>query len=180
MEECSMYSSCQNADKMCFTCFDLKKYKPLKEVKRYTPKVKKSDKPGMAFEEKIKDKYNEKLRYVRDHAYRQFNSGALANKPGDVITTEPITAAVMECKERGTLTSSGEKQIQIKLDWLIKLKDEARELNKDFYFLPFKFKGYDEDYVALPYDILLNYVEEIQRLHELLLLEQQKNGDKNK
>lgn len=172
-----MQDICQNKNKMCFSCFDLNKFKPLKEKKTYQPKVKKSEKAGMAFEEKVKDKYNEKLRYVRDHAFRQFNSGALSNKPGDVITTEPITAAVMECKERGTLTSSGEKQIQIKLEWLTKLKDEARELGKDYYFLPFSFKGHDETYVALSYDILLNYIYEIQRLNELLILEKTKNGE---
>jgi hypothetical protein len=131
-------------------------------------------KQGMDFENRGAKKYNQAVKAAKDVARRQIASGALSHALGDVITEEQLTASLAEYKERGSLSARGEKQITIKRDWLEKLEYEARQMNRDYYFLPFTFKGSDKDYVAMDFEILLSYIQTIQTLlEENRLLSQQ-------
>ena len=123
----------------------------------------------MDFEKRGAKAYNQSVRYAQDVARQRVASGAFGGLLGDVITSEKLTASLSEFKERGSISAKGSKQITIKLEWLTKLEEEAREMNRDFFFLPFSFKDHDKDYVAMEYNVLLRYVETIQ-----ILLEQNK------
>lgn len=180
-ESCNLVDECKQAGKQCHICFNESRFVPIKEVKqyRYDP-IKKTKKEGMGFEKLGADKYNQVVRKAKDIARRQPNSGAMAHALGDVITEEELTAALTEFKERGSTTAKGAKTISIKKEWLEKLKWEATQMNREYYFLPFRYKDDDTEYVAMEYDILLSYIQTIQALLErlrLLELENGNNGD---
>ncbi len=120
----------------------------------------------MDFENRGTRRYNQSVRRAKDVARRQIASGALHFALGDMITEEELTASLSEFKERGSKDARGSKTITIKKEWLDKLEEEANEMGKSYYFLPFTFKGSDKDYVAMDYNILLSYVQTIQALIE--------------
>jgi hypothetical protein len=165
--ECVYHNECANNDK-CHRCFGYKFYKPHKEYQRLKPRSdrRKEVKEGMDFENRGTRQYNKAVTSAKQIARRQLNSGAMAHALGDMITEEELTAALAEYKERGSADARGEKQITIKKEWLDKLAWEAEQMGRDFYFLPFSFKGSDKDYVALEYDMLLKYIQFIQILLE--------------
>lgn len=82
------------------------------------------------------------------------NSGATAFNKGDVRTDKIL----IECK-----TSISEKQsFTIKKDWLLKNKDEAFAMKKQYSVLAFDF-GDGENYFILDKNLfkkLVNYIEE--------------------
>ncbi|UYX56037.1 hypothetical protein M3Y14_34210 (plasmid) [Bacillus thuringiensis] len=166
--ECIYEEECSNVGKSCFKCFNYQMFQPIKERKGLKPKSdnKKEIKEGMVFEQRGTKKYNHAVKEAKDIARRQLASGALHFALGDMITEEALTAALAEFKERGTTDSRGAKQITIKKEWLTKLKEEARQMGRDYYFLPFTFKGSTDDYVAMEYDMLLRYIQTIQILLE--------------
>jgi hypothetical protein len=179
MSECKYIQECGNQGKSCFKCFGFNLYKPIKEK---TGLKAKSDrrmekKEGMDFENRGTRSYNKAVQTAKQVAHRQLASGALHYALGDMITEESLTAALAEFKERGSKDARGEKQITIKRDWLEKLKDEARQMKREYYFLPFSFKGDTKDYVAMEYDMLLAYVQTIQTLLEQIRLLQMQVGD---
>lgn len=90
-------------------------------------------------------------------ARRQPNSGATWKAKGDI----KLHHALMECKERGTVNAKGEKQITIMKDWLDKMVIEAFKEGRDFWYLPFGFKGENDIYIVKPYD------HEMQIIHDL-------------
>lgn len=169
---CPYQDECRNYPKSCFKCFDFKQYKPLKERKTLQPKskTKKEKKAGMDFEKKGVQKYNQAIRIGKDMAHQQIASGAFHFALGDMITEEELTAALAEFKERGGLDSRGEKQLTIKKEWIEKIKEEAKQMGKAFYFLPIRFKNDPIDYVVLEYDMFLSYIQIIQSLHEQIRL----------
>jgi hypothetical protein len=166
--DCIYENECANVGKSCFKCFDYKMFKATKEKKGLQPKSsnKKEVKEGMEFENRGTRKYNHAVRQAKDVAKRQIASGALHFALGDMITEEELTASLSEFKERGSKDARGAKTISIKKEWLDKLEEEAKQMGKTYYFLPFTFKGSDKDYVALDYDILLSYIQTIQALLE--------------
>lgn len=166
--DCTYENECANAGKSCFKCFNYSLYKAPKERKGLKPKsnTKKELKEGMDFENRGTRKYNNTVKQAKDVARRQIASGALHFALGDMITEEELTASLSEFKERGSKDARGAKTITIKKDWLDKLEEEARQMNKNYYFLPFTFKGSDKDYVAMDYEILLSYIQTIQALLE--------------
>jgi hypothetical protein len=168
MSECIYFDECSNRNKSCFKCFNFNMYKPIKEIRglQHKSNRRKEKKDGMDLEKRGTMKYNQAVKYAKDVARRQRASGALHYALGDMITEEQITAALAEYKERGQISVSGEKQITIKKEWLKKLADEAKEMRRDYYFLPFAFKGDEKIYVAMDYDLLLSYVQTIQFLAE--------------
>jgi len=168
MSECEHADNCANLGKSCRKCFGYNMFRPKKEQRRLGQQsgAKKSKKEGMAFEERGTKKYNQAVSQAKDVAKRQIASGALYYALGDMITEEALTAALAEYKERGTLSSTGAKQITIKKEWLDKLEEEAKLMNREFYFLPFTFKDQDQDYVVMNYDRMLAYVQIIQVLQE--------------
>ena len=166
--DCVYLEECANANKSCFKCFNYSMYKPpkVRQGLRSKSQTKKEVKEGMDFENRGTRKYNQAVKQSKEVARRQIASGALAHALGDMITEEQLTASLSEFKERGTVSATGQKQITIKREWLEKLQWEAKQMGKDYYFLPFTFKGSDKDYVAMDYDILLSYVQTIQMLIE--------------
>lgn len=176
MTECIYKNECSNEGKSCFKCFGYNLYAPLKEVKGLKAKNhnRKEVKEGMDFENRGTKKYNQAVRQSKDVARRQLASGALSFALGDMITEETLTASLAEFKERGSKDARGASQITIKKQWLEKLKEEAKLMGKDYYFLPFTFKGDTRDYVACDFDILLSYVQTIQTLVEQVRLLQKR------
>lgn len=166
--DCIYEQECANVGKACFKCFDFSLYKAPKQVKGLQPKstTKKEKKEGMDFENRGTNAYNKVIRQSKDAARRQIASGALHFALGDMITEEELTASLSEFKERGSIDGKGAKSISIKKEWLDKLKEEARQMGKEYYFLPFSYKNSDTDYVALEYNILLSYIQTIQQLAE--------------
>lgn len=166
--DCTYENECANVGKSCFKCFGYSLYKAPKERKTLQKKSlnKKEVKEGMDFENRGTRNYNQVVRQAKDVARRQLASGALHFALGDMITEEELTASLSEFKERGSKDAKGAKTISIKKEWLDKLAEEARQMGKSYYFLPFTFKGSDKDYVALDYDILLSYIQTIQALLE--------------
>ncbi|SFJ63709.1 hypothetical protein SAMN02799624_05297 [Paenibacillus sp. UNC496MF] len=124
----------------------------------------------MDFENRGTRAYNHAVTAAKDVARRQIASGAKHWALGDMITEEALTAALAEFKERGSLSAKGEKQITIKREWLEKLADEARQMKREFHFLPFAFSGDTKDYVVMEYDRLLAYIQIIQSLVEEMRL----------
>jgi hypothetical protein len=147
-------------------------FRPLKEYKRLQPKSPnyKEKKKGMEFEKDGTKKYNQAIKIAKDVARRQLASGALHFALGDMITEEELTAALAEFKERSSVDARGNKQITIKKEWLDKLEKEAKLMGRDYYFLPFRFKDSDKDYVVIEFDLLLSYVQTIQILVEQIRL----------
>ncbi|MBA4293841.1 hypothetical protein C0431_12835 [bacterium] len=170
MSDCDRYSECANAGKVCFKCYDFSLYKPPKQIQglraKNTSRKLKTTKGGMQFEQDGANRYSSAVRSGQDAARRQPGSGALAHALGDVITSEELTAAIAEFKERGSITKSGAKSISIKKEWLDKLEQEAARMNRDYYFLPFRFTGEDKDYLVIEYEMLMGYIETIHTLHE--------------
>lgn len=166
--DCKYEDSCQNAGKSCFKCFDYSFYSEIKEKQglRKRSLTNSQKKEGISFENRGAKKYSQAVKHSKDAARRQIGSGAFGGMLGDVITEEELTSSISEFKERGGVDARGKKQITIKKEWLDKLKEEADHMHKDYYFLPFSFKGEDTDYVAMEYDILLSYIQTIQFLHE--------------
>lgn len=180
MTNCPFIDECVNANKSCFKCFNYNMYAPIKQRQGLRPKSykKKEKKQGMDFENRGTRKYNRAVHQARDVARRTLASGALHFDLGDMITEEELTASLAEFKERGSVDAKGAKQITIKKEWLDQLAEEAKEMGKEYYFLPFSFKGSDKDYVAMEFDILLSYVQTIQVLLEQnRLLRKQIRGD---
>lgn len=97
-------------------------------------------------------------------AKRQANSGATWHSKGDIITEDYL----MECKERGTINSRGEKTISIPKEWLVKQEKEAIQENRPYWLLPFHYKGDDAIYVIKPFDQEIEMYHEIRRLRERL------------
>ncbi|MCD7911040.1 hypothetical protein KC480_05810 [Bacillus velezensis] len=174
--DCTYQNECSNHGKSCFKCFNYSLFKSIKERKGLNAKspTRKEKKEGMDFENRGTRLYNQNVRIAKDAARRQIASGALHFALGDMITEEELTAALAEFKERGSKDARGHKQITIKKEWLDKLEEEAKQMRKSYYFLPFTFKGSDKDYVALDYEILLAYIQTIQALleHNRLLAKQ--------
>lgn len=179
--DCEYENECANVGKSCNKCFNYSFYKAPKEKKGLKPKssTKKEVKEGMDFENRGTRNYNNAVRKAKDVARRQLASGALHFALGDMITEEELTASLSEFKERGSKDARGAKTITIKKDWLDKLEDEARQMGKSYYFLPFTFKGSETDYVAMDYNILLSYIQTIQALmeHNRLLAERIENSE---
>jgi hypothetical protein len=159
----------------------------------------KEKKEGMGFEKRVQKKWNQKLggstskpvakpridvtpaqknKTARPYneAKRQPNSGATWAAKGDI----KLEHALMECKERGTMTSKGEKQIAIMKDWLDKMVIEAFKEGRDYWYLPFGFKGDDDIYLVKPYDHEMHLIYELRQAHERIAeLEEMIKEDKD-
>lgn len=169
MQDCERFLECANADKACFKCFNFKKFEPLKQVSGLKAKSTSrsiTTKKGLQFEQDGANRYTKAVRSGQDAARRQPGSGAMAHALGDVITSEELTAAIAEFKERSSTTKAGAKSISIKKEWLDKLADEAAVMDRDYYFLPFRYTGSKKDYLVMEYDMLMGYIETIHYLNE--------------
>lgn len=158
----------------------------------------KERKKGMAFEQKVADRWNsykkkEKkkvkkprieiptdlqsetsveveqpapisspIKRPKEEARRQINSGAFWHSKGDI----KLEHALIECKERGTTNSRGEKQITIQKAWLEKQEKEAFQERRDYWYLSFGFKGDDQIYLIKPFDHEVELIHELRRARE--------------
>ena len=121
MHKCSdeNYELCLNNAK-CFLCdgqrlFKRPKWMDIKDrqAKKKAQGVRKKEKDGMKFEKTVTKNFN--------IAKRCINSGAIWFSPGDISTPE----ALIECKQRGSTTSRGEKTFTIQKEQLQKIKEES-------------------------------------------------------
>jgi hypothetical protein len=109
-------------------------------------KVHRIKKEGLDLEKEVAKKYNKfvqskkkqlnKPSFSNNTARQQIGSGSLWFAPSDVVTEEEL----IECKERGTTTSKGEKTISIQKKWLDKVKKESFLANKKSWYLTFRYK----------------------------------------
>lgn len=180
--DCEYHNKCQNSA-LCHLCNDfrlLKLPKAKTGLKRTGPKKKKE---GMDFEKKVSKRYNQRLGSQQktnsrsgignSPSRRRPNSGAIWCMPGDITTEE----ALMECKERGTVTSKGEKQIAIQKDWLEKIAFESRKDGKPYWYLPFGYKEDEMIYLVKDFDHELEMIHQIKIMREKIVeLEEQLNG----
>lgn len=167
--ECPVASECANRDKSCYKCFNEAFFRPHKQkagLRAKSTSRRQTSKAGMQFEQDGMNSYNQAVFRGKDAARRQPNSGAIQGFLGDVITSEEWTAAITEFKERSSTTKAGEKSISIQKKWLDKLKEEAYEMDRDYYFLPFRYSGSDTDYLVIEYSMLMGYIETIAHLNE--------------
>jgi hypothetical protein len=148
---------CKNSA-LCHLCDGERLLKlPKERVSRKGPKKKKE---GIDFEKKVVKQWNKTL--AESSARRQPNSGAIRDRPGDIITPQEL----FECKERGTLSSRGEKSITIQLNWIEKVKGEMIRANKNHWYIPFGFKNCPEIYLIKEFNHeleLLQIIEEQAR-----------------
>lgn len=164
--DCENHNSCKN-NALCHLCDGtrlLKLPKEKKPLKKTGPKKKKE---GMDFEKQVVKRYEQRIAQKgpknRDVVIRrQPNSGAIWSMPGDITTEE----ALMECKERGSTTSKGEKQIAINKTWLEKIAYESRTSGKPYWYLPFHYKGDGDIYLVKDFDHELEMIHQIKILKE--------------
>lgn len=98
----------------------------------------------------------------REEAKRQINSGAMWHSKGDI----KLDHALMECKERGTKTARGAKTISIPKEWLDKQEKEAFQEQREYWYLPFGYKGDDAIYLVKPFDHELELIYELRKARE--------------
>jgi hypothetical protein len=140
----------------------------------------KEKKEGMAFEKRVQKTWNQtvsksgqakqperplpkpRISGAMGEARRQPNSGATWKAKGDI----KLEHALMECKERGTLTAKGEKQIAIMKEWLDKMVVEAYKESRDYWYLPFGFKGSDDIFIVKPFDHEMQLIYELRAARE--------------
>jgi hypothetical protein len=202
-----MHKVCSNSA-LCHLCDGKRLFKDpvaerkAKEVASRERKIAKSKellrtkvdkKEGMAFEKRVQKAWNSNVRSgenkpkpkgisrpridVTSHEAKRLGdaSGSLWFSKGDVT----LHHALLECKERGTVNSKGEKQITIPKEWLDKTELEAFQGGKPYWYLPFAYKGSDEIYLVKPFDQEMQLVDELRQAREMIesLQQQLKLGD---
>lgn len=95
-------------------------------------------------------------------AKRQVNSGAMWHSKGDIV----LEHALLECKERGTTNSRGEKTISIPKEWISKQEDEAFQEQRPYWYIPFGYKNDDGIYLVKSFDHEMELVYELRRMRE--------------
>jgi hypothetical protein len=95
-------------------------------------------------------------------AKRQVNSGAMWHSKGDI----KLEHALMECKERGSTNSRGEKQITIPKLWIEKQEKEAFQERRPYWYIPFGYKGDDGIYLVKSYDHEMEMIYELRKARE--------------
>ena len=168
---------CKNNNK-CHLCDGVRLFKKqdylvrkekeqLKRQQKKDINYKRKPKEGMAFEKRVVKRINQHSA-EKPTARRRPNSGAFWNMPGDIVTATDL----LECKERGSVTSRGEKSFTIQKDWLDKVRAESILAKKD-WALPFTFKGTQDIYVIKSFEDELAMRQELDYLRE----EVKKYGD---
>ena len=163
-----MYSICENNSK-CYLCDGERLYKrpkwmtlKEKELERKKSHASRKKKEGMSFEKKVAKKYNKAVSPKKDIARRRPNSGAIWSMPGDIVTEREL----IECKERGTTTSKGERTISIPESHLNKIKEEAYLAKRNVWYYIFGYKGSDNIYLVKDYEDELRMIQQIEILKD--------------
>lgn len=141
----------------------------------------KEKKEGMGFEKRVAKAWNTnvksgpsksksqpvskpRIQVDSGEARRQPNSGAMWHSKGDI----KLAHALMECKERGSTNSKGEKQITIPKEWLDKMELEAFQEARDYWYLPFAFKGTDDIYLVKPFNHEMQIINDLRQAREYI------------
>lgn len=95
-------------------------------------------------------------------AKRQANSGAMWHAKGDI----KLEHALMECKERGTTNSRGQKTITIPKEWIDKQIKEAFQEQRPYWYIPFGYKGDDGVYLVKSYDHEMELIYELREARQ--------------
>ena len=137
----------------------------------------KKKKEGMNFEKKVARKYNKKFAPSdkTSVANRRPGSGAIWNMPGDIVTKREL----IECKERGSTTKSGEKTISVPKSHLEKVKSEAHYAGRDVWYYVFSYKGSEDIYLVKDYNDELAMIEQIEILKNRIIELENTLGDNN-
>lgn len=170
MSKCSdeQFKICTKSN-LCHLCDGTRLYtepkwmeRKKKEEERKASGSTRKKKEGMDFEKKVAKKYNQKLSGSTGtgNANRRPGSGSIWSMPGDIITKGEL----IECKERGSVTASGEKTISIPKSHLEKVKNEAFYAGKDIWYYIFSYKGSNEIYLLKDYNDELFMIEQIESL----------------
>lgn len=181
-----MHEVCLN-NALCYLCdgsrlFKRPKWMDLKDrqAKRKAEGIKKKPKEGMKFEKRVQQAYNKGTKRSNTTgstggtARRRPNSGAIWSMPGDIVTEREL----MECKERGSTTSKGEKTITIQRQQLEKIKSETYTAMKSVWYYVFGFKEDEGIYLVKDFHDELRMIQQIQQLKDRILeLENQLGGD---
>lgn len=174
------FEICENNAK-CYLCDGKRLYEEPKWMKlskrrkeNKLNKVPKKKKEGMDFEKRAAKRYNKSVAKIQStKANRTLNSGAIWSMPGDIVTKNEL----IECKERGSTTSRGEKTITIQKQQLDKIKEEAFLAKKNIWYYLFAFKGSNDIYVTKDFEDELAMIEQIELLkHRVLELEELLDG----
>lgn len=173
------HSICMN-NSLCYLCdgerlFKRPKWMELKEkqAKRKAEGIKKKPKEGMNFEKRVQKRIQKKLAKDNSQAHnassnprniacRRPNSGAIWSMPGDIVTAKDL----IECKERGTVTSKGEKTFTVHKSQLEKIKSEAYLAGRRSWYLVFGFKGCNDVFVIKDFEDELALVQQIEVLKD--------------
>lgn len=173
--EDDQFNICVN-NAMCFRCENGSLYKEpkwMQQKKKQQLKSTKKKKEGMEFEKRVQSTYNKAMRKSLSkntpkiqEARRQIGSGSIWCWPSDIVTENEL----IECKERGTTTSRGEKTITIQKKHLTKVKAEAALANKKSWYYVFGFKDDSEIYVVKDFNEELALLATIKKLQERIVM----------
>ena len=163
-----MFGICENSS-LCYLCDGKRLYKrpkwmerKEKEEERKKNRIPKKKKEGMGFEKKVAKRYNNVLSNNENNARRRPNSGAIWSMPGDIVTEKEL----IECKERGSVTSRGEKTISIPKAQLDKIKEESFLAKRETWYYIFGYKDSEEIYLVKDYEDELRMIQQINILKE--------------
>lgn len=152
------YEDC--VSEKCHLCVtDGYQYEASKVRKNYRKKGAKttSSKKGFEFEKENSSK-NQNLLETRSEMTP--GSGAGSIKGDEQISG--IISVMEELKERNPTSTKGTKSFSIQKEWLQKLKREANEANKEFYYLKFRYGSNDTDiYIVTDEEIIMSMIKTI-------------------
>ncbi len=185
MSKCNKerHDLCLNNNK-CYLCdgerlFKRPKWMDIKEKQEFNKKngIRKKQKEGMSFEKRVQKTYNKSVGVKNQSnmsssmARRRPNSGAIWSMPGDIVTLNEL----IECKERGSTTSKGEKTITIQKNQLEKIREESFIAKKNIWYYIFGFKNDKDIYLVKDFNDELLMIQQINLLKEKIIeLENQK------
>ena len=179
--DCEHYLRCQNNTK-CLRCGPTQRLLKLPSDNTRTQsraKIKHAsvtaahDVSGQTLEEYVKHVFNSLPTVKEYQARRQIGSGNIWFMPGDVADT----VILAECKERLTLTTKGEKTMNIPKSMLEKIIEEAKTYNT-YPALVFRYKADEKanTYFVQEFEVLTEMVHEIKYLrHQTQELEAERN-----
>lgn len=158
------YDNCSNEDIKCHLCIDALHYNA-KKCKRagfsHNIKVKQTKRMGSIQEVKT---YNQ----TKDAVQGTPNSGAGRIK-GDLQISN---MAMIECKTttlKNVNRKPGKESFSIQRKWLDKLRHEAKEVAKEFWYLVFSFKDIDEQqYVVCDLEVINSMIATMKHDREEL------------
>lgn len=153
------HDDCKNEGVKCYLCISRDFHYDPATVKKPKPMSKRrakiTSRQGSGFEYKNHVKNNDLLSGTLSR--QTPNSGAGFIKGDEEITG--IIEIMEELKTRVKEQAPGKKNFTIRKEWLDKLRREAKQAGKEFYYLKFSFHEDDSDvYVIIEEDVIMGMV----------------------